>query len=650
VTLPTDTTIRELADFISGRERLGDDAFHTWHAQQRAELAVRLVTDSDSIHLVDDDREVKVFFAIPIVDAPAAGEDQCSDWHAQAMERVRLLRKVYPHREVYGSQGIGLEAFAELLPNDPTFKQIPAQNLPLERAVWLNAVFGSLVSYRHRRPETWKSYAEAALAFREAVSDCFRKLQRGWARLLEEAAPRAQTVKNLPGEELQRINVLSKLPMFPRTAVDEWGFVTEERNESLSGSDSNARLEGALRRFERWRKAFHDFESGVNHVCSRIVPQTVVYLAECRGHTPNETEDKDARLLLMNLGAAWEALRPMQREFRRRFVETCSPTKLANLEKHERINFRHLWAVTFALRYEHQRHLSNAGHAIEAQIARRRHQFLDELVVEINAVLEDARSVTVQNEPWELDEIPYLCIVCDHSDVATVAEAAPRVVEAIWRAAHGGGWRPFEWQPFVVEWPRIAIVHLIQGRALQPACATLSTEVILATEATFEVKLHHYTALPVATDVFTDRGFKLWDNPLLRATVALNESITAFVLTNLRFYPLAQLIIENSIAEDPADVALQSFSQELTEHLNAARQSYEELALLLRTVKTPQSEEWETELQRLCTIRLMSVDSDADVTIDIDSFGVWVEQVEETAIEYDGLMMSLLGFSIESHG
>src|SRR6478736_4604744 len=111
--------------------------------------------------------------------------------------------------------------------HDPTFKSIPAKSLPMERSVRLNAIFGSVVAYRHSRPNTWKEYADAALAFREAASACFRKLHRGWAKLLSESPPKKNTITQLPGAEIGRLKELSKLPMFPRNAVDEWGFLSE---------------------------------------------------------------------------------------------------------------------------------------------------------------------------------------------------------------------------------------------------------------------------------------------------------------------------------------------------------------------------------------------------------------------------------------
>ncbi len=646
--LPTDVSLHELALFVSGRERLGDVNFVTWHDQQQTELVKRFVTETDSIHIADDGHEVKVYFSVRIADSGIAAQTEDVDWHAETMKRVRLLRMLFPHRDTFGAQSIGLEVLSDLIPHDPTFKQIPAKGLPEERAVRLNAVFGNLVSYRHQRPDTWRSYTDAILAFREAVSSGFRQLHKGWSRLLSEAVPQANTIKKLPGAELDRIKALSKLPMLPRVAVDEWGFVSEGRELKSNSIATGTTLEDGLRRFETWRKSFRDFESGATHVADQVVNRTVFYLAQHRDKAAENAEDKDALRLLANLASAWEALRPMQREFRRLFGEVCIQPKLSELEDHERINFRHLWAVTIAICYEWKRHSSNVVFSIEADMARRRRQFLDALVTEIGVVLADAGSVMVRDEPWEVDDTPHLCVICDHTSLAAINQTSPKVVEAIWRAAQTGGWRPQEWRPIVVEWPKVAVVHLLQGRALQPACVTLSTSLLFVTEISFDVRLHHYVALPMSATTFVAAGFELWDRPLIRAVMALHQHMTAFALTNTRFWPLAQLIVDNSLGEDSVKLVLDRFSQELSSLLEIAQRCFADVAALLETIGADESDRWKNELRRLCTIRLLSLDPNSPATINLDMFPEWLEQVANTTSEYDLLIATLITFAIDA--
>jgi hypothetical protein len=644
--IPTEMSIGDLAEFISGRHQLGDAAFLTWHDQHRAELATYFVSNSRSVYVADDGREVNVYFAIPLAPEAAADNPTATDWHDQAMNRVQLLRKVFPNREVYGSQGIGHEAFAGIIPNDPTVKHIPARNLAFERAVRLNAMFANLVDYRHRRPHDWATYAEAVLEFREAFSDCFHKLRKGWERLISEAVPQSKTVKNLPGKEIERVKALSKLPMFPQSAVDEWGFLSEETNSSIGSTGANVNCEQAIRRFDAWLKAFRSLESCVNRLCNMIVDQTVIYLAFRLSHSP-KGEKNDMHLFLVNLASAWETLNSMQLEFRNRFGEICSRSTLERLEHHERLNFCHLWSVAFALSDERQQCLSNASVVIEAEVANRRNEFLTALRSEVGNVIGGEGAVEVLSEPVNIDRIPHLCITCNHRNCEAIEATAPRVVEAIWRAAHTKSWRPLEWTPLIIEWPKIAVVHLVRGRALMPACSALHSNVIFATDAEFEVKLYHYMALPMSEDDFTRAGLRLWNGPLLRSTMLLSTNVAAFVLTNLRFYSLATLVVKYSLGANALAFATEHFSKELNKLLNAARESYSQLLLILNTVEDVRAVKWKADLARLCALRLMAIDSAANVEINPESFGPWMDQVENSASEFNELIAALMLYSIE---
>lgn len=430
--------------------------------------------------------------------------------------------------------------------------------------------------------------------------------------------------------------------------MDEWGFVSEDRDQAVDAEMGHASLAIAVRRFRAWLGALSDLTSSTTHVINRVAPCTAEYVTEYVLGGPNAGEPSDGHLLIVNAASAWEALGPMQREFRRHFGAFYSATLLGEREQNERINFRHLWAVGFAMRDERSRHLFNAGDVVLDRIAAERQLFLAALVAEVSGALGASCSVEVRQEPWMLDETPHLCLICDHESAGTMAAASAKVVEGIWRAAHRFAWQPGEWRPLVVEWPKIAVVHLLRGRALQAACARLSTEVIFATDSSFEVKPHHLLGMPVDNERFREAGFLLWDSPLLRATWALHNDMTAFILFNTQFYSLVRLTIERALGGEARDWVLARFSQELTALWNAARRSYARVAVLLDTISGPDVETWKAEVERLCAIRLLSVDPDVDVTIDLDSFVSWMEGVESTQGEYENLLLSFVSASVES--
>jgi hypothetical protein len=627
VTLPRDTSIEELGLFIDGRSRLNDTDFQSWHSQNAVELGKRYIIETDSIHLEDDGSRIKVYFSISIAknDSESPGSN---GWHELTMRRVRLLRLLFPKRDTYCSQGVGLEVFEHLTGHDPTTKEIPSASLPPERSVRLNAQFINLVSYRHSRPETWNEYVDAVYLFRKEVSACFRKLHRGWGRLLSEVIPRRQSFTALPGDELDRLKVLSKLPLFPRACVDEWGFLSEQTN--AEEKRSSTMQEVSLRRFDAWKKEFGRYETGVGQVTMKVLGLTQLFAEEHQGRIPNDEDSRNSGLLLINLAAAWESLATMQREFRVRFKRFYSIDVIAELEQHEQSNLYHLWPIAFAMVNTRHQRQSSIAQRLESEETQRRSRFLRSLDTEIAQILTDRGTIEVLEGSRLINRVPHLCIACDYKGLQAMEECSREIPAAIWRASQSGGWRSLEWKPLEIEWPRIAVISLIRGKAAAPACASLTSSVFFGTPSGFETQLHHYVRLPVDQSEFLALGYELWDSPLLRATYALMAGVQAFVMTNMRFCRLAEIIDQHGLSEEDQSRVLRNFGNELSEVLTTAQRSYSQLFEVLRVTRYRRSEEWIERLRAICQHLLIELEIDKPVSINPRSFLEWIGYSSES--------------------
>ncbi|WP_404309845.1 hypothetical protein [Neorhodopirellula lusitana] len=637
-----DIPVYYLAEFVSGRRRLGDAAFVDWHDQHCEAISRCCVAESRSVYLADDGIEVKIYFEVDT-------RQESSDWHAETMKRVDLVRKLFPDRQTFSSQGMGLAVLSGILPYDPTRKNISVERLPSTRAVHLNSVFSALVSYRHRRPDTWASYRDTVWGFRLAVSDCFRKLHRGWGNLIGEPEPKAKTVRSLPGEELAQVEGLSHLPMYPKVVVDEWGFVSEGKSENPKDSPSaniaQSNIAGAIKRFEPWKKAADEYESCINSICGSFVTQTVVFLSARRGTSPGEPEACET--FLRNLAGAWASLSAMQREYRKLFDRIDRDKDVGNLEKHEQINFRHVWSAAIGLLTYSQRPLRNAVTAIEQECIRRRSEFLKALEIEVASELEQGSSLQIVAEPWLIGGTSHLRVVCDHHEIVSADDVVRRVTHAIWRACHSAEWQAFEWIPLTIEWPKIAIVHLVQGRALDSVCATISTNALFSTEETFEPQLHHMIPTPVDADEFAAGGFNCWEGPLLRAVQSMNREVTEFVTTYMRFHEILTMIVDCEPDDEKTDDILSRYSIQLSSVLTEARHAFASLDLMLEMIDSSVSGDLRARLRELCSVRIVSLAPEADIHVDIDSFGEWVNDVEESSPEFESLLTDMISHAVK---
>jgi hypothetical protein len=638
---PDELDIEHVASFISGRASLADTEFASWHARMADDLKARFLRDSVSEYLADDGQNVTVYFSTPLADVACKHDPKATDWHWQTMKRVRLLRMLFPNRETYGSQGLGLAPLQ--LAHDPTVKRIPAKSMHSERTTHVNAVFLALVAFRHQRVDSWKQYSDAALRYRQTVCECFRKLHRGWAKLLSANPPPSIAFKELPGAELYSLKQLGKLPLFPRCAVDEWGFVSESRDENNAGGTQ--RQADLFRRFGAWRKSFSDFESGVGQVLSHILPTTVLFAAEHKAYCATEEDETTTRLAIVNLASAWEALPRMQSEFRTRFGHLYSHAALEELGKHERSNFRHLWPTAFAMHHERGVRIPNFGSVKEREAEQLRAAFLRSLVAEIEGVL-GSGSVSLGTSPWVLDDEPHLRIACNHRSVASLNESGARVVVAIWKACRFKQWRNMEWQPLVIEWPKLAVVHVLSGKALQTACIRLSTMVLCATDEDFVPQQHHLWATPVEPAQFASLGIPLMDNPLIERLFTLQGAVIAFCITVPRYFELLEMCRQHDIQEADIERMLPRYSKELTIVWQETLTELELLQNALMACGFSQVNKWNETLRCICEKLLFSVSPTQSLSLTPDDFEAWSTTFESEIQMLHGLVAEILSVLI----
>jgi hypothetical protein len=619
-----DLDLESIATFVCGRSQLGDERFSTWHGTATQSLKARFMEDTASEHLSDDSRDIVVYFGTPLADRLCRHDPKAHDWHWQAMKRVRLLRMLFPDRENYGSKGIGLVPLQ--LGHDPSEKFIPAKNLQHERTTRLNAQFHALVAYRHQRASSWKDYAGAVLNFRRTVCECFRKLHRAWGELLSENQPQSGAIKHLPGAEMEALKTISNLPMFPHSAVDEWGFISEGRSEDSAGD--NRRLIELLHRFKAWKKSLSDFESGVGRVVSGIMPTTIVFAAEYKGYEATEADEKTNRLSVVNLGVAWESLASMQNEFRRQFGSFFSASDLDELDKHERSNFRHLWPVMFAMQYERGTRIPNFGRVKERKAEAIRQAYLRKLASEIESVL-GRGLVQVAEEPWILDGEAHLQVTCNHSCFASLESNSPLIVEALWRASQFRSWRNFEWVPLVVEWPTVAVAHLFRGKAIAPACVLVDLKTLFVSEDKFTPQQHHLMAISAPRADFLATGILLWEHPLLEQLLALHGSILAFGTSVIRLCEYLALAEEKRIDLGDVERILPRFSKELNLVWHDALAAFDVAINTLGTGEFTQSSRWREMLEEACSKLLFKTNPTESLLLNIDDVLNWTNSSAE---------------------
>ena len=625
--IPEDVRISEVAEFVSGRYAMGQPAFVEWLESHREALSSRFVAETDSIAVTTDDQgSVTVLFPVRITEDGSTPNSDAHDFHAQALTRVNLLRQLFPRASTIKSQGVGTDVLSFLLPNDETVKSIPAEKLTSPREAHLNGTFRNLISYRLLRAASWSEYAEVVFRFRRSACDAFRGLHRGWGRFLEHHKIQASDFAKMPGLELSRLQA-SRIHMFPRTSVDEWGFVSEDNNKDRRPLEAalEPRVQGNIQRFAEWRKVWRDYESAVGQVSHRAVETSILHLAKKNFDGDAPAESQAGRLTVVNLASAWKALRGLQAHFRRWFVRYVAEDRLSQLEQHEDATFRHLWPVTYAVIYTPEAG-ANGASSLEADLRDRRREFLRSLGRELTDTVGPDVTVSILEDAYKLEEKSCLTVVCDHTALASAERLKADIVRALWRAARVRAWAPFEATPLEVEWSHILVVHTVRGKAVANAGSFVSIVVLFGSESEMDVKAHHLIPMPVNV---ADFDVATWELPALSKVLAFQASSVLFILAALRFWSIAQAALTHNLSEGGLQTALASWSSEATKLRQKAARDYEDLVTvigMLRTAPGVINDDIDgrlKELDKLCR-QLLMLDT-PDVTWTLESFVAWAE-------------------------
>ncbi len=158
--------------------------------------------------------------------------------HDETMRRVELLRRLTPDRNKFKSRGYGHRWASLDVPFDETEKSISTDYLLPSWATQTNGFYSKLGVYPHR-PETWREYAEFDLELRKEIFSVLEMLQRAL-----EAHFRKKGFVNLFNPYVKTEvwdSCLAKArnpSLFPKSAVDEWGFTGESSKKVVDSEGS----------------------------------------------------------------------------------------------------------------------------------------------------------------------------------------------------------------------------------------------------------------------------------------------------------------------------------------------------------------------------------------------------------------------------
>lgn len=251
------------SQFAAGVFKFDSGTYSKWLEKYRDTVEERIRADATIIKLSIESDCLVAYFLIDInwenSDlVPSETETNINDL---AVQRVEIISTCLPGHSCYGASGYGHRmSFFEGM-NDDSTKRMPVENLVVPWLPSFNALATGSVEYEFR-PNSWEEYFEKVRTLRENALAAFKNLRQillknGDISLLD--GPAWNACKHSLNSEF----------MLPKSAVDEWGFVSESRAEKFQGSKS--KKFNAILTLDPFNKALNEFTTSLGNFISQSV-------------------------------------------------------------------------------------------------------------------------------------------------------------------------------------------------------------------------------------------------------------------------------------------------------------------------------------------------------------------------------------------
>lgn len=526
---PKTLTIAELGHVAMGLWQSGSPRFLKWHQDNCALLRSRFLNESDSLTLEISNGRGSVTFLVELSRTGEKGHSH-DTLNQQAMERLNVVRTLFPGIATYASQGLGLAGLPFWQGSDPTSKEIPAENLPLEPLVELNSTFRCLVEVRHRRPKDWNDYLKTVMDTRNQWAGTLRALVKLLSNIMEshnnEMAWQAQ-----PAIEYVCQSAVKQLdqPELPQCAVDEWGFASDTRAKEVpSVSPVNSPHANALSQFRRYHRATRDFSGSFGTFLNQFGEATHLCLALRKTEGDEnaaaalfeselalESSKKCRNLCLLNLGDAVEKLPGFQREFRLLFGFRLKLGQLSELERDEGRSIARAWAVCFQFCLNPAKVFVDPTADALATVRDKRERFLKILRRNLETLSSKGLKTALLSERATWKDEGALWITSDTNEAKVTETLLDHVATAIFSAVTECGFANLESLPLQAEWKYIVIVPQFRGRSLtRSAYGIHSIHFFAANPSGRLPEVYRFALEPVAEEQWQVVNPPLWAAPI----------------------------------------------------------------------------------------------------------------------------------------
>lgn len=451
--------------------------------------------------------------------------------HDLSLERVQLLRNLIDGRAKYGAVGYGHRLSVFAIPNDDAEK--PGVHTEYLHSVW-GPAFNALsrgYSERRFRPTSWQEFFETLNSHRELLLGCMAELKEA---IRKSRLSGGETV--LPDEHRwNTCKTAFQMPMlFPRLAVDEWGFV-EDSSSRLNFQQRQVRQRSPGVRFPEFLKALNEYRSSISNFLNQALGALITAAALLRARNPVQreqvlrlaqqlgTNEQSIRLAVINGFDACAAIRQLHAAFESSMGLhdwRSLPLELREREETE-ASMDHFAAFVFP---PEQRHLKLAYGRCEA-FAWVLRPLLGRLDNRLQRLQIHKIKATILPNVIVWDGKPGLWIVAEAVHPIVGAQSPNLVWDAIKRAFDSDTTNPVQWSVTGYAWQEIVLVLTTKGRGYDQVAYRHFRSAVFDERSFDQVP---WAAFPeqVPDEIWSQTGIQLWDKS--QAQTTMDQAVASY--------------------------------------------------------------------------------------------------------------------------
>lgn len=528
-----------LADLTLGLFYTSESIYRSFINTNYNALIKRFRQETQTFVWEDGDQSIHAHYAIKLFQAGESFSNTSEKnlftpeaYLNASMERLDLLRRLFPDRAMFGSNGYGHLVWLNAGLPDETRKNIAQQNFPLSKLVKLNATFREL-GEKSLRPMTWEDYSQTVMQLRQTVLRALEKISQGMAVFFTRQE-RIRILGNHLEPELWRHvqQLLDFSPSLPQCTLDEWGFITEKIKKSDANEIKNE-YDPQQKIAQRQKLAFDKYSEYLN-LYGEYVRTLANFFRQAEWplnihpYTRNGLDIRiedvlrdsgvdlahQSRLSVINLADAWKSLPSFQIEFRKLLIQFVNEAELTELEKNEKRIFKLTWCSWYFFAFQPEHILQDSIREFIQLFSQKTREIKRCIQQVLDRLSSDFTKLTILSEKEEWEGNKSLWISVDGEDPFEVYGAIQAIIASIQEAINSVHNDELRRYAIDLTWSNIVIVPLVQGKSLDSTAWKLSS-ILFSVDPTREFNQASFVRVIIPPDTFSRLSLQTWEHPRL---------------------------------------------------------------------------------------------------------------------------------------